>query len=329
LIHSSSISSTNDEPRVRLKSTFLVRRYVFETADEILRRRGMIAYDRHALSWEWEGFRPALVTFDQKAREVQELTGQFRPGERLDLTISDARRCVGSFVGGEYEPCKMRNVVSGQFDQCPLCASSWIPVQNCVFEPECDGTNITNERCANGGGEICAKPTHVYAAFYGDLVKVGMTLSTRFMERAIEQGADAIARLGTYPNRRAARDAENMLSRALHATQWVRKTTFLKAQNAVRDRGTYQERLDVLLSSLNGTAVDPGPVEMLDHYPLSPFEISDTAFAEVAGRHRGEVLGCKGKWLFYRLRDQRVMMLDMSSVPSRYVTFGLANINKP
>jgi len=301
---------------------------VFETADEILRRRGMIAYDRHAISWEWDSFQPTLVTYDQKAKEVQELTDQFRPGERLDLTISDARRCVGSFVDGRYEPCKMRNVVSGQFDQCPLCASTWIPVQNCVFEPECDGTNITNDRCVGKGGEICAKPTHVYAAFYGDLVKVGMTLSTRFMERAIEQGADAIARLGTYPNRRAARDAENVLSKALHATQWVRKGTFLNAQSSIRDRDTYQERLDTLLSTLNGVSADPGPVEILDRYPLLPYDPSRSSFVELAGRHRGDVLGCKGKWLFYRPRDERTMMLDMSSVPSRYATFGLANINK-
>jgi hypothetical protein len=260
---------------------------------------------------------------------VQEITDQFRPRERLDLMVSDSRRCVGSFIDGSYEPCKMRNAVSGQFDQCPLCASTWIPVQNCVFEPECDGTNITNERCKNGGGEICAKPTHVYAAFYGDLVKVGMTLSTRFMERAIEQGADAIARLGTYPNRRAAREAENLLSKALHATQWVRKTTFLKAQTSIRDRDIYQERLDALLSTLDGVAADPGPVEVLDRYPLSQYDASKASFAELSGRHRGEVMGCKGKWLFYRLRDERVMMLDMSSVPSRYVTFSLANLNKP
>jgi hypothetical protein len=329
LIQVARENSTIGETRVRLKSTFLVRCSVFETADEILRRRGMVAYDRHALSWEWNGFQPALVTYDQREKEVQELTDHFRPGERLDLTVSEARRCVGSFTEGVYEPCKLRNVVSGQFDQCPMCASTWIPVQNCVFEPECDGTNITNEKCRNGGGEICAKPTHVYAAFYGDLVKVGMTLSTRFMERAIEQGADAIARLGTYPNRRAARDAENMLSRALHATQWVRKTTFLKAQTSIRDRDTYQERLETLLSTLNGVAAEPGPVEMLDRYPLSSYDVPKASFVEVAGRHRGEVLGCKGKWLFYRLRDGDVMMLEMSSVPSRYATFGLANLNKP
>jgi len=289
----------------------------------------MVAYDRHAISWEWEGYQPTLVTYDLKAKEVRELTDQFRPGEHVDLIISDARRCVGSFIDGRYEPCKMRNVVSGQFDQCPLCASTWIPVQNCVFEPECDGTNITNERCLGKGGDICAKPTHVYAAFYGDLVKVGMTLSTRFMERAIEQGADAIARLGTYPNRRAAREAENVLSKALRATQWVRKTTFLKAQGSIRDRETYQERLDTLLSTSNGVATDPGELNMLDGYPLLPYDPSKAYFAELAGRHRGEVLGCKGKWLVYRLRDERVMMLDVSSVPSHYVTIGLANLNKP
>ena len=302
---------------------------VFETADEIMRRQGMLAYERHAISWEWEGFRPALVTYDLKAKEVREQIEPFQPGARLDLTISEVRRCVGSFGKGGYEPCMMRNIVSGQFDQCPLCASTWIPVQNCVFEPECDGTHITNEKCLGKGGEICAKEHHVYAAFYGDLIKVGMTLSTRFMERAVEQGADAIAKLGSYPNRKAARNAENTLSKAMRATQWVRKTTFLKAQGAVRNQDLYQERLNELLSPLDGVASDPGPVIMLDQYPLLPYDPSKASFAELAGRHRGEVLGCKGKWLFYRLRDERTMMLEMSNVPSRFVTFGLANLNKP
>ena len=286
----------------------------------------MVAYDRHALSWEWSAFQPSLVTYDQKAKEVQELTDQFRPGERLDLTVSEARRCVGSFAEGGYEPCKMRNVVSGQFDQCPLCASTWIPVQNCVFEPECDGTNITNEKCKNGGGEICAKPTHVYAAFYGDLVKVGMTLSTRFMERAIEQGADAIARLGTYPNRRAARDAENMLSRALHATQWVRKTTFLKEQGRRLDRDTYQAMLERALEPLGIKAM--GQVRLLDGYPLSEYDLGRASIPELTGRHRGEVLGCKGKFLLYRLRNGDVKLLDMASIPSRYITVDQGNLNK-
>jgi len=294
-----------------------------------MRRRGMTAFDHHAISWRWEGFRPALLVHDLKADEVREMGEEFRPGERLDLTLSETRRCVGSFVDGGYEPCKMRNVVSGQFDQCPLCASTWIPVQSCVFEPECDGVHRTNERCRERGGEICAREHHVYAAFYGDLIKVGMTLSTRFMERAVEQGADAVAKLGSYPNRKAAREAENRLSKEMGATQWVRRTSFLKAQGAAKDRGSYQDRLDELLSPLDGSVSDPGPVIMLDRYPLLPYDPSNASFAQVAGRHRGEVLGCKGKWLFYRLRDGRTIILEMSNVPSRYATFGLANLNKP
>jgi len=267
---------------------------VFETADEIMRRRGMTVCDKHALSWDWREYQPELLIYDLRSGEVRRTVEPFRPGQRLDLTISEVRRCVGSFSDAGYEPCMLRQPVHGQFDQCPMCASAWIPVQNCVFEPECDGAHC----CVEGhedGGAICAKEHQVYAAFYGDLIKVGMTLSTRLLQRALEQGADAVARLGTYPNRRAARNAENAISRALLATQWVRRAAFLKAQSNKRDRDTYQRRLDDRLSALEGVPVDPGPVIMLDHYPLSPFDPSAVSFVMVAGRHRGEVLGCKGR----------------------------------
>lgn len=296
---------------------------MFETADQILRRRGLVAYESHAVSWEWAEFHPHLLIFDVKSREVKDLIEPFVPGHRLDLTISEVRRCVGSFGKEGYRPCMLRQIVSGQHDQCQQCASTWIAVQSCVFEPACDGVHTDCK-----GGSICAKEHHVYAAFYGDLVKVGMTVSHRFMERAVEQGADAIAKLGSYPNRLEARKAENMLSKALNATQWVRRATFLKAQGTNVDIESYQERLDRMMSLIvNGTAT-PGPVRLLDRYPLPALELSNATFAEVPGRHRGEVIGCKGKFLFYRTRDGRVHLLDMSSVPSRFVTLGQGNNNK-
>ena len=304
------------------KSAFLDVIPMFETADELMRRKGAMAFERHALSWTWEGFRPSLVTYDVKRREVQGLSAPFQPGQALDLTVSEARRCVGSFGDAGYAPCMLRQVVSGQFDQCPICASTWIPVQACIFEPTCDGVHT---ECK--GGSICAREHHVYAAFYGDLIKVGMTLSSRFMERAVEQGADAIVKLGSYPNRLEARKAENALSKALHATQWVRRTSFLRAQGARLDREAYQERLDRLLSALAGVRVEPEAVKPLNEYPLAPFDPASVSFAEVAGRHRGEVLGCKGKWLFYRPRASEVLMLEMARVPSRFITLNLGNHN--
>jgi hypothetical protein len=298
---------------------------VFETADEILRRRGLVAYTGHALSWDWDGFQPGLTVYDLKGKRLEDATKRFGPGDRLDLSVSPERRCVGSFKDDGYEPCMLRQIVSGNHDQCPQCASSWIPRQNCVFEPQCDG--VHDMPCGNGGS-ICARQHHVYAAFYGDLIKVGMTLSSRFRERGIEQGADAIARLGTYLNRLEARNAENAISKALQATQWVRKTTFLKLQGHHVDREAYQELLDRSLSSVAEVPTDPSPVEMLDQYPLTAVDLSQAQFAEVPNRHRGEVLGCKGKFLFYQLRDGGVRLLDMASVPSRFIILDQGNNNK-
>jgi hypothetical protein len=294
---------------------------VFETADEILRRKGLVAYASHAVSWEWDGFQPRLVVFDLKRNEILDLKDELVPGGRIDITISDVRRCVGSFDKDGYHPCMMRQVVTGQHDQCQKCASTWIPVQNCIFEPECDGVHTDCK-----GGSICAKEHHVYAAFYGGLTKVGMTLSSRFMERAIEQGADAIVQLGSYPNRLSARKAENDLSKALKATQWVRKTTFLKEQGRRLDRDAYQDMLERALEPLGLKAL--GQVRLLDQYPLPELDLTKASIPELTGRHRGEVIGCKGKFLFYRLRDDSVRLLDMASVPSRYITIEQGNLNK-
>ncbi len=297
---------------------------MFETADIILRRQGLMAYAGHAISWKWDGFQPKLVIFDFKKNGIEEgAPAEFHPGDRLDLTVSEARRCIGSFNESGHQPCPMRREVKGQHDQCPQCASSWIPVQNCIFEPACDGVNTD---CP--GGKICAREHHVYAAFYGDMIKVGMTLSSRFMERAIEQGADAIAQLGTYPNRLEARKAENVLSKALKATQWVRRNAFLKAQGRKIDRDAYQEMLDRALSSVNGDLIRPTKVRSLTDYPLPSLDLSRARFDTLPGRHRGEVLGCKGKFLVYRNKGGEVLLLSMSSLPSRLVTLDQGNHNK-
>jgi hypothetical protein len=114
----------------------------------------------------------------------------------------------------------------------------------------------------------------------------------------------------------------------LNATQWVRKPAFLRAQGRRVDLEHYQLTLDRLTLQIAEGLAAPGPVQLLDHYPLPELDLSKATFAEVPGRHRGDVLGCKGKFLFYKLRDGSVRLLDMSSVPSRFVTLGQGNHNK-
>ena len=125
---------------------------------------------------------------------------------RLDMTVSELRSCVGRFEE-EYRPCPQVKIVRGSFDQCDSCAESWIPRQECVFEPKCEG-----ELC---DCHFCKRPHLVYAAFYGRKVKIGMTSGSRMAERAIEQGADAIVALVDCENRFRAREMEKDISRLL------------------------------------------------------------------------------------------------------------------
>jgi hypothetical protein len=281
---------------------------MFQTADTLLGKEGRRWLGAHIISFDWEDFQPKLLLFDQQKGELKEL--ELEVGESIDWRLSEEKVCTGHFEKGDYIPCS-RSLPVSNFDQCRKCSASWIGVQECVFEPQCDG-----ERCESA---ICRKEHTIYMAFFGTKSKIGMTTSARLQERGTEQGADAIGRLAVASNRRKGREIENAISRLLALPQIIRVDEAVRSMTRRPDTDAithlYEERTKRLKDSLG---VEPEPVAMLDKYPLKE-GLGHLSRRHVAGRHIGEVIGIKGKLLAYRDANGGCHVIQASSLPSHFL----------
>ena len=290
---------------------------MFVRADRLLQGSDAGTFPQHAVSFGWDGYTPSLEAYDVRTGKVAGIGL-----EEIDWNISAERRCVGRHGPDGYRPCPSGTKVD-RFDQCARCASAWIGRQECIFEPQCEGT-----RCDS---EICRRKHVVYAAFHGDMIKIGMTSSSRLRERAIEQGADAIAPLVDCDNRMQARAAENQISHLLKARQTVSKKESLRTILRVPDHGLYESRYDaVLLKVSTILPTKNAPLEVLDRYPITFIDKTFVNTTTVEGRHVGKVVGIKGKFLVYRSRSgQELKALQLSNVPSHFLRTGKTSMFFP
>jgi len=277
---------------------------MFERADRLLPSKEGVT--KHVLSYHWKGFRPHLIVYDGEAGEVQEL-----PLDRLSMTVSEEKRCVGRFDDDGYRPCPQRRRVNA-FSSCRSCMADRVPMQKCVFEPQCSG-----DRC--GHPEFCGRLHVVYLALYGRLIKVGMTSKGRLMGRAVEQGADAVAPIFDCRDRMEARTLEKEVSSRFKipqeirikkiAGQWTSPPSKDIMGNVYR---TYLDRISRWRPALGAE------LTLLDRYPMSERPSSPPEVEETAGTHIGEVMGVKGRFMIFR-KDGSSRLLELSDLPSRFV----------
>lgn len=278
---------------------------MFERADQIWLSEMEDSLPYHALYFEWDGFEPRLECMDESGNNIFINLGS------VDYVIGRRRECVGRFDGERHIRCPGRAHVT-RFTQCPECAEeAFIPHQECIFEPRCDG-----ELCDDV--DFCRREHILYLAFYDTKAKVGMSSSRRLERRLIEQGADAYAVLGAYPTRRAARTAEKEISSSMRIPQAFRQEALLRSLVHEVDVEGIEAKYSSLSQSLESRFdLRPEPIHWLDEYPVElPLE-SVPHLADTPGRHRGEALGVKGRWLIYR--SSRLNALALSDVPSRFM----------
>lgn len=255
----------------------------------------------------WEDYQPSLVGYDRD----QDKRAPFH-FDVIDWDVSESKRCVGRFDKDGYHYCPDTWPVN-KFDQCSKCASVWIKHQECIFEPRCNG-----EQCDSA---ICRKPHTVYVAFFGEGAKIGMTTSSRLIERGIEQGADAIAPLARLQGRKDGRKAEKDIADLLRLTQFTPRKKAVKLLHFSSSR----ERLDEIYQAYRETLARrmmplDEPLQHLEHYPLKGMEGRKAELVKTAGRHKGDVLGFKGKFLVYRTNKDEICALEASDLPGRVIS---------
>lgn len=260
----------------------------------------------HAISYDWDEFEPELLIFDTRDEELSSM--QF--DDHLSISVSKKRTCVGAFVEGGYIPCPDHVSVS-RFSQCQECGKQLIPIQECLFEPKCDG-----ELCDS---PICRREHAIYIAFFGAKPKIGMTLKNRVRRRLIEQGADAYAVVGTFGTRMSARNQEKTFSRKLRITERPASSTILKSLHISSKRQQIEDISAGLLETLeSGLSMKPGRLNFLDDYPLEEPLAQVPKLIESWGMHSGKLLGIKGKFLIYD--SGRLSAIDLSRLPSRFLS---------
>lgn len=266
---------------------------MFRDAAEIMGETPEDCHRSHVTGLRWKGFEPILTERIISTGEERRLRL-----EPLDIFVSEARRCVGARDGG---PCHSQ--IEPRMSLCRSCDP--FPVQECRFHPRCRGTMCD--------GTVCGEPHVVYLAIFADQVKVGMTRLSRLRERGIEQGADIIVPLQEHPNRQEARRAEQALSKDRGLPQAMSLSVLascLDDDAAEKAAMRWEE-----LSGSMGPGVEP---ILLDSYPLNGL-VGVPKVMPTAGKHRGELMGCKGRLAVYRDEIGMLKALDMKDLVSRFL----------
>jgi hypothetical protein len=264
------------------------------------------AFPLHALDYHWEEFEPHLVCHDSADDGICEFDL-----DEVSFTVSRKKTCVGYFDSDDkYIKCPSLAAVT-RFQQCEACSGeSFIPHQECVFEPRCDG-EICNI-------EFCKREHVLYIAFYDTRMKIGMSSTRRVERRLIEQGADAFSIIGAYPTRKRAREAEKTISSRLRIPQSHKQETLLRNLSKPLDHNGIEGRQEALRITLGEAFhLKPEPLRWLDRYPIELPLKQTPELLDPWGKHRGNLVGIKGKWMIYESRGLKAVSL--SELPSRYL----------
>ncbi|MBN1678410.1 MAG: DUF2797 domain-containing protein [Candidatus Thermoplasmatota archaeon] len=269
------------------------------------------AYPLHALEYHWEEFEPHLGCYDTSERKVCELDL-----EDVRFRVSKQKTCVGYWDDdGRYVLCP-RNAPVTRFSQCPDCSREvFLPDQECIFEPKCDG-----ELC---GIEFCSREHLLYIAFYDTRMKIGMSSSRRVEERLIEQGADAYSVIGKFSGRKRARTHEKKISERLGIPQAYRQELLLRNLSRPLDTHGILGRLEGLRMTLREAyGLSPEPLVWLRDYPIELPLAEVPRLEQSWGEHSGEYVGIKGKWVIFD--DRGLKALNLSDFPGRFLARDVA-----
>jgi len=278
---------------------------MFARADQLLIEERQDKFPLHAIEFHWDRFKPHMECYDSRSNDTSELDLN-----EVRFSVSRKRTCVGYWDGEKYLRCPTQAPVE-KFSQCQACSGeSFLPYQDCVFDPRCEG-----EKCDL---DFCRREHVLYLAFYDTHTKIGMSSSRRVDKRLIEQGADAFSIIGSFPNRKRAREAEKEISAKLRIPQFHRQELLLKTLARNVDRQGIESRLEGLKTTLaESHNLHPEPLKYLDAYPIVLPLAHIPELVESWGRHKGALVGIKGRWLIFE--SSGLKALNLSDFPARHL----------
>ena len=156
------------------------------------------------LKYKWTDFstspNPQLIISSEMGINKMQLLDK-----KLSFTIGK-RKCIGSFSKGNHVPCP--NTLDAHDVFCNDCA---IADDYCMCM-RCTGEKCINEKQRNS----CEKNSYfLYLAAFDNVLKVGISLDRRIMERLIEQGADMGAKIAKIQDGMIVRQVEQQVKNEL------------------------------------------------------------------------------------------------------------------
>lgn len=167
-------------------------------------------------------FTPGLISrvfFDEKAKN--EIFIPLTNGQKFTLSVIDGPFCVGYRNSpNHFHSCPFNNKIK-KGNQCDYCSK-----QDTIIP------------CAKCKGEYCYNPKYkkkcdqtnhiVYLASFNEVIKVGTALSSRYLKRLIEQGADYGTIIAETPNGIMARNIESKICTLDKITDRINYNTKLR-----------------------------------------------------------------------------------------------------
>ncbi len=154
-----------------------------------------------AVKYRWENWEPFLILNNGKGFE------RFRLFDSVITARIGEKRCIGHFKKGTHVKCPNNaKVTSGYYcNECRLRDDFFLCVQ-------CDGSECINPRRRDD----CKEERYfVYLAAFDSLIKVGISMEFRILERLVEQGADMAAKIGVVKDGMLARALEQEIKKSI------------------------------------------------------------------------------------------------------------------
>lgn len=229
---------------------------------------------------------------------------EFLLAGEIKAKFSEYKRCIGFWGLNGIHSC-----VSGSENnekQCPRCSALEIKCALCKGD-YCLFPQL-QERCA-------AEEHSVYLTSFGnETIKVGVTKTSRLLERWLEQGADFGVEVLRVRGGLFARRAEQLLQQKFLLTNLVRTKTKINMLNFDKKRAL--EHIKLTYEKINACEefseyLAHGKIlDLSGYYPR-------ISHARISNEINGKILGAKGNLLFYENVDTYV--LNMSAQIGRFL----------